>query len=217
MLSSGPTRKEVELSEAQSYCNVARCNKFFDIISDDAETVDRILIENRALDSYHNVLFSLTLFKRACNAWPQLLTIISHNFKRTRLVDGHCAAIGFPLDRVRFIGIDPFGMIAAAAAAAADPSSSGALEENMNEGDERAVDELKRGALEGARKIVDLWAEDPHGRGDELAGKRIRRNPWALSQEIFLSDEERQASGLVTKKVKGGGETLVGDAPRPWL
>lgn len=44
--------------------------------------------------------------------WPTRLTIVSHAFKRRRLVETHCAgAIGFlPLSRVRFVGINPPGV-----------------------------------------------------------------------------------------------------------
>lgn len=106
MLFSGPTRKETRLSEAQSYANIVEANDYFghfDIMSSSPS----FLIEDRALDSYHNVLFSLTLFYSHYGAWPSHLTIVSHAFKKPRLVDHHCAAIGFSLDKVSFVGIDP--------------------------------------------------------------------------------------------------------------
>lgn len=101
----GPTRSETRLSEAQSYANLAEANQYWGLGKH-----ARILVEDRALDSYHNILFSLTLFRKEYGAWPRHLTIISHAFKKFRVVNGHCAAIGFPLHRVSFIGIDPPGV-----------------------------------------------------------------------------------------------------------
>ncbi|PFH59039.1 hypothetical protein XA68_12898 [Ophiocordyceps unilateralis] len=94
VFSGGPTRPETNLSEAKSYANLM-------------QTTDPsipILLEERALDSYHNILFSLTLFHTNFQTWPTSVTIISHAFKQPRL-EAHCAAIGLP--RVQYIGIDP--------------------------------------------------------------------------------------------------------------
>jgi len=109
MFCSGPTREEIRLSEAQSYANIVQANDYFGH-SDIMPSTPSFLIEDRALDSYHNVLFSLTLFYSHYKAWPSHLTIVSHAFKKPRLVDHHCTAIGFSLDEVSFIGIDPPGL-----------------------------------------------------------------------------------------------------------
>ncbi|KAK0719745.1 Mur ligase [Lasiosphaeris hirsuta] len=109
VFSGGPTRKETPLSEARSYHNLAIANAYFGLISASPHLPSQILLEERALDSYYNILFSLAAFWRAHSSWPERLTIISHAFKRTRLVDAHCAAIGFPLKRVAFVGINPPG------------------------------------------------------------------------------------------------------------
>ena len=147
----------------------------------------QILIESRALDSYHNVLFSLTLFYTQFNAWPRHMTIVSHEFKESRLRE-HCRAIGWPEDKTSFIGIDPPGM----AAGEAD----------------------KAGALKGVSEAVGDWLSDPHGRGEKLRGKRMKRNPWVTWQGVFCQDVQ-ESSGLKTVGT-GDEETLVDDAPRPW-
>ena len=104
----GPTRKETKLSEAQSYANLIAENEYFGLLPQEiAET--STLIEDRALDSYQNILFSLTLFHSTFHCWPTHLTLISHAFKKHRLLDLHCGAIGFDVRRVRFVGIDPEG------------------------------------------------------------------------------------------------------------
>ncbi len=170
------------------------------------------MVEERALDSYHNVLFSLVHFWRERAVWPRRLTVVSHAFKRGRLVDYHCAAIGFPPDRVGFVGMDPPNLpadiLAAAAAAGADGGESGPAS--------REKAEAMKGAV---AVIVGQWTEDPHGVGDVLAGKRRQRNPWNTDQMLFRSPEERARSGVATRFVgEGGGdmEALVEGVPAPW-
>lgn len=70
----------------------------------------RILLEERALDSYQNILFSIIHFWRSTSAWPRHLTIVSHQFKRRRLAEAHCTALSFPLANVKFVGINPPGV-----------------------------------------------------------------------------------------------------------
>ena len=183
----GPTRKETRLSEAQSYANLAAANSFFGIIPGSAH--DRVVCEERALDSYSNVLFSLVQFWRDHgNIWPAQVTIVSHAFKRERLVDCHCGAVGFPLDRVSFVGVDPPGM----------------------------VDGSNDAAVKGVAEAVTQWMEDPHGRGELLAGKRRKRNPWNVSQLLFESDAERQRSGVRSEIREDGQEYLTDGSSQPW-
>lgn len=186
---SGPTRKETQLSEAQSYADIAARNGYFGIIP--VSEAHRVLVEERALDSYYNVLFSLVQFWRLhSRRWPALLTVVSHAFKKSRIYDGHCAAIGFPLDRTEYVGIDPPGMAEGSAADA--------------------------GALKGVEIALEMWTKDPHGVQDSLAGKRAARNPWGINQDLFMDDEERKQSGLVTMPFKDGYEVLDPTTPCPW-
>ncbi|KAF6839437.1 dihydrofolate synthetase [Colletotrichum plurivorum] len=201
VFSGGPTRRETRLSEAESYASLASANAYFDIIPDAAPFTSRILQDTQALDSYHNVLHSLLLFHRTYASWPALLTIVSHAFKRPRIVEGHCAAVGFPLDRVRFVGIDPPGMRQAAPG-------------KMEEGGSQEARE-KKGAIAGVQRAVDEWTRDPHGVGASLAGKRRARNPWGLEDRLFADEDERIRSGVVTHIIDGH-EALVDDAKRPW-
>ncbi|KPM34152.1 hypothetical protein AK830_g12418 [Neonectria ditissima] len=138
VFSGGPTRTETQLSEAQSYANMAVENGHWGLLQG-AVASDEIMVEQRALDSYHNVLFALTLFFARVQAWPTHMTIVSHGFKKQRLVDGHCTAIGFPLERVSFVGIDPPGMAAG--------------------------DQDKQDAMKGVAAAMGEWTSDPHGRG----------------------------------------------------
>lgn len=149
------------------------------------------------MDSYYNIHFSVIEFWRAHGVWPEQLTIVSHEFKRNRLVDGHCAAIGFPLDRVNFVGINPPGV------------------EGMGLGDasggeaEGQVSGEKADAMRGVQLALGQWAGDPHGVGEELASKRRMRNCWDVDQTIFFNDQERERSGVVTVMLEDGSEALT--------
>jgi hypothetical protein len=68
--------------------------------------------------------------------------------------------------------------------------------------------------MKGVGQAVDDWTRDPHGRGEVLAGKRRRRNPWGVWQGIF-KEKGGDKGGLVTEG-EGEAETLVDGAPRPW-
>ncbi|RYP89871.1 hypothetical protein DL770_004023 [Monosporascus sp. CRB-9-2] len=185
--SLGPTRKETRLSEARSYANLATANSFFGIIPESSSP--KIVCEGRALDSYSNVLLSLIQFwQDHGNVWPEQITIVSHAFKRERLVDCHCGAIGFPLDRVNFVGIDPPGM----------------------------ADGTNEAAAKGVVEAVTQWLEDPHGKGNVLAGKRKKRNPWGVSQLLFSTEEGRKRSGVRSEIREDGQEYLSEGSPQPW-
>ncbi|PKS07765.1 hypothetical protein jhhlp_006373 [Lomentospora prolificans] len=189
MFSGGPTRKETQLTEARSYVNIAVQNNYFGIIPPSEGY--RVLAEERALDSYYNVLFSIVDFWRLYGyQWPERLTVVSHAFKKSRIYDGHCAAIGFPLDRTDYVGVDPPEM--------AEGSAS------------------KEAALKGVEIALRQWTEDPHGVKESLAGKRKVRNPWGVNQDLFVNDDERRRSGLATIPFKDGYEVLDPNAPRPW-
>ncbi|KXJ87718.1 Mur ligase [Microdochium bolleyi] len=204
MFSGGPTRSETQLSESQSYANLVRVNNYFGILQPPAadqerKENDRIHCEPRALDSYHNILFSLVQFWRDSaprprdRVWPEKVTIVGHSFKRARLVDAHCgaAAIGYlPLSRVSYVGIDPPGL---------------------------ALDDDDDPTMRGNAEALRQWRDDPHGVGEVLAGKREKRNPWGVGQDLFESEEERAASGVATvRSEKDGREVLREGAVQPW-
>lgn len=186
---SGSTRPETERSEARSYAEVAAANGYWGWLAAPVQH-DDVLLEERALDSYHNILFSLTLFYSRFQAWPYRLTIISHAFKKPRLA-GHCSAIGFPVQRLSLVGIDPPPAIISA-------------------------DGTKSEAMAGVKQAADQWADDPHGRGQDLASKRRRRNVWSVWQGLFLQGTLHQDKGGLVTRGEAEEETLVDDAPRPW-
>lgn len=63
---------------------------------------------------------------------------------------------------------------------------------------------------------VNEWIGDPQGQSDGLKMKRTRRNLWGVSQRLFLSEDERQSSGIVTELLEDGEEILVEGGARPW-
>lgn len=60
---------------------------------------------------------------------------------------------------------------------------------------------------------MDEWAADPHGKGDKLANKRWKRNPYAVWQGVF-PEGTTDTGGLITH---GHGEKeVLADTIRPW-
>ncbi|KAI1163042.1 DUF218 domain-containing protein [Nemania serpens] len=189
LFSGGPTRRETQISEACSYANLAAANSYFEILPE-GSAASRIASEERALDSYSNVLFSILHFWSLYGTWPAKLTIVSHAFKRERLVDCHCQAIRFPLHRISFVGIDPQGM----------------------------ADGSNKAAISGVVEAVHHWKRDPHGKGDALSSKRTWRNPWGISQTLFLAHKDRSRSGVRSHmhEHRHGQEYLIDGVPQPW-
>jgi hypothetical protein len=149
----------------------------------------RIFKEERALDSFHNLLFSLTKFYETTGAWPGHVTIISNEFKRARFLELHCRAIRWPLERVTFIGIDPEYM---------------------------AVDlERAAGVRDGERRNgFDAWQGDMFGTGEVLESKRAKRNPWGICQRLFEDEEARKQSKINFRMI--GPREILGDGLQPW-
>ncbi|KAI9163005.1 hypothetical protein HJFPF1_04602 [Paramyrothecium foliicola] len=184
--SGGPTRSETKLSEAQSYANIASRNNYWNMIPE-PEATSRILVEDRALDSYHNVLFSLTLFYTRFGAWPAALSIVSHSFKAARIIDLHCdAALRFA--NVNFRGIDP------PIAAAKEAAMAGAA---------RALDEWRE----------DPHGRGPGLR--RKRAKRNPWSCWQGVFAEDAAEGLRRGAGLATVGFNEE-ETLVDNAPRPW-
>ncbi|KAI3392669.1 hypothetical protein diail_5309 [Diaporthe ilicicola] len=198
VFSGGPTVATTRLSEARSYANLAAANTYWGLLnsppapsatparshpSSPIPLHPRVECEERAMDSYQNILFSTIQFWRSTSRWPSFLTIVSHAFKRRRLTEAHCQAMMFPLEKVFFVGINPPGI----------PEVVDREEDAVNE-----------------------WVADPQGQSDSLKTKRARRNPWGVSQMLFLNEDERQRSGIVTNVLEDGEEVMVEGGSRPW-
>lgn len=205
VLSGGPTRKETRRSEARSYLELCEAWGFWGILdgkekdSREGEKTEeigergkknRVFLEERALDSFHNILFSLTLFHSITGgSWPHRFTIISNEFKRARFLDLHVPALRLSsmmsLARVEFIGIDPGYMV---------PDNGKGVKEQERD---TTITEAKlpfspqrtQSVHEGERKNgYEPWKADPLGKGNVLAAKRKGRNPWGVEQGFFVGD-----------------------------
>lgn len=78
------------------------------------------------------------------------------------------------------------------------------------------ADGSNEAAIPGVTEAVNQWKRDPHGKGDALSSKRTRRNPWGVSQRFFLTEEDRDRSGVCSQILGDGQDYLVDDAPQPW-
>ncbi len=160
---------------------------------------ERIGLEEQALDSFGNFMFSIVMFWRVTGRWPERITVVSHEFKRRRFLDLHVRAGRWPMERVEFLGIDPVYMI-----------------RSSTKWDERRAEEVCRGERE---RGYGAWREDLWGRGRELRGKRMRRNFGGVPQVLFEDHKERVRSRVKTSVVSwkdGIEEEVLRDEMQPW-
>ncbi|KAL2814191.1 hypothetical protein BJX63DRAFT_393174 [Aspergillus granulosus] len=186
VFSGGATKRpRTELSEGESYLNLAKENDYF---TNPPSTIDetRMTAETRATDSYQNVLFSILHFRKLTGIYPDQVTVVTHEFKRERFLECHFPAVAFDLNRVRLIGINP-------------PEEVTPLSE-LVEGEE------KRG--------IGLWRADRYGVGTELAGKRAKRG-WANAMQWEVSLGVGLESAVEELAVWDGGSSGNDWFPRP--
>lgn len=75
-------------------------------------------------------------------------------------------------------------------------------------------DQDKEEAMKGATLAMGEWRDDPHGRGESLAGKRVKRNPWSVWQGVFPSGDDDR--GGLAINMENGSEVIDEEAARPW-
>ncbi|KAK6348563.1 hypothetical protein TWF718_006351 [Orbilia javanica] len=147
-------------SEAQSYWSLAYLSKY---IEPGSSLFNRSTTEEFARDSYENLLFSICRFHEYTSNYPTKLTVVGFEFKRERFKTEHRAAIRFPQDQFRYIGID-------------------------NTGDPQQLEGFIRGEKEG---LLKQFKDDPHGCTDtELKEKRKGRNPFRTQHGYEVSCPE---------------------------
>ncbi|CEL07656.1 hypothetical protein ASPCAL10812 [Aspergillus calidoustus] len=193
VFSGGATKRDrTELSEGESYLNLAKENNYFTTESPSTIDETRITAETRATDSYQNVLFSLIHFRKLTGVYPERVTVVTHDFKRKRFLECHFPAVGFVgSDLVSIIGINP-------------PEQVTPLSE-LVEG------ENKRG--------IGLWRGDLYGFGTELSGKRAKRGwtngmQWGFSLGVGL---ERAVEDLACwDGGSSGNDWFPGMSALPW-
>lgn len=115
---------------------------------------------------------------------------MTHAFKEERVLRLHFEeALRFPVERVDFVGVDPGYMDAE------NEGFDGVRREEVIRG------ERERGYL--------AWEGDVIGAGEGLREKRRGRNSWGVWQGLFVSEGEREVSGLRTRVLEDGEEVLV--------
>lgn len=70
-----------------------------------ASAFSRATIEDAALDSYQNVLFSIARFRELTGVYPSRITVVGHNFKRRRFEQLHRVALRWPEVRFAYEGV----------------------------------------------------------------------------------------------------------------
>jgi hypothetical protein len=207
----GVVGRREERSEGAGYRALAKARDYFGY--EVCGETERVLVEEYSTDSFQNVLFGLIgYFKQVvmqlqegCKGkgedagenvgWdvglPKKLIVVSHEFKRARFMDLHIPALGFPLERVEFIGIDP-------------PWT----------GERR--DEMVKGEMERGYRA---WKDDDWGIGEFLSAKRKERG-WdeeVFVNEVLgkgwegeIGKDWRKIFVDVVRGSKGRGATL------PW-
>lgn len=203
IFSGSKTRPETNVSEARSYLDLCLENDFWSLagfqVEDASNLRRRVVLEEQALDSFGNLMFSILRFWKLTDRWPEKISVVSHEFKRSRFLDLHVKAIRWPVEKVKFVGVDPEYMV-----------------KGSEEWDEKRADEVLRGERERGYKA---WEGDLLGVGSELKGKRIARNFWGVDQVWFENEEDRRKSGVKSKVVKGESghnEEVLSDERQNW-
>ena len=184
LLFSGGKTKAFDRTEAEGYEKIFLHRKPSPLHHEDCGS--RYAIEEKATDSYQNLLFSILRFRRLAGRYPESVTVITHAFKEWRFLKMHAPAIKWPARRIRVQGINP-------------PFTAAELEQTQ------------KGELENAHR---LFQDDPYGTGEMLAEKRRARN-WrddALT-EIAADLEPAVRELLVWKGGEAGREIFPGRLP----
>lgn len=101
IFSGGPTRFEAgPRTEALSYWLAADAHDWWG----HSEVRIRAHVEDFARDSFENLLFGICRFRELAGYAPEMVTMVSWEFKRQRFEDLHREAIGWPREKFRYIG-----------------------------------------------------------------------------------------------------------------
>ncbi|KAI3430725.1 hypothetical protein D9Q98_005311 [Chlorella vulgaris] len=128
LFSGGKTRKDAgPRAEGEGYWLVAEAAKWYG-----AEGVrERAFTEDRARDSFENLLFGLCRFYELSGRYPDFITVVGYDFKQRRFSNLHRAALRLPEEGFRYEGTPALnaaaveGEEATAAAFEADPYGCG--------------------------------------------------------------------------------------------
>ncbi|KAF2458516.1 hypothetical protein BDY21DRAFT_410475 [Lineolata rhizophorae] len=155
----------------------------------DGGAAARVVLEERATDSFQNLVFGIVEFRRVAGGYPERITVVSHGFKWERFMNVHAAAIGWPRDAIRFVGINP-------------PFSYAEWQQTVK-------GELDHG--------LELWRKDIFGVGPELSKKRKDRG-WdeKMLDEVADGLEESVQKLIKCNEVIELGSSATYDLDLPW-
>ena len=163
VFSGGVTRAESPVSEAATYHEIARRLPEWD-----ERYADLVVLDERARDSYENLLLGCAAAYVKSQIVPARVAMISFAFKRRRF-EYHAAAIGLMPER----------LLAPGAGTAATP-----VFDFLGEGDPPDL----KGALAGEAAALNLFLFDPHGLSAECRAKRAGRNPTGAPPPVVTAD-----------------------------
>jgi len=124
----------------------------------------RTVTEDFAADSFQNLLFSICRFHEVVGKYPKRITVVGFSFKEFRFASLHRAALRFPPDDFRYVGIEP----------------------------PRATHfDLAKAELGEKQNSVRPFEADPYGCSNSvLLNKRLARNPFRRTNPYPLSCPE---------------------------
>lgn len=162
IFSGGRTTTASSRTEAQGYEAVHLG------LGDPFDIEERYAREDWATDSLQNLLFSILRFRQMVGVYPKEVTVVTHAFKRERVLGAHARALRWPEGGIRVVGVDP-------------PFTEREFEE----------------AREGERGAREAFERDKYGRLEPLAGKRRVRGFEPDKVERFFADVECEARELL--------------------
>ncbi|WPK23527.1 hypothetical protein PUMCH_000768 [Australozyma saopauloensis] len=183
VLSGGRTKKEAgPISESESYYNLLKL-----LAADDLELIgDRIVLEEYARDSFENVLFSLCRFNDLTESYPQYISVVGFEFKRTRFVEHHLSeALGFPKERVFYIGNAPY------------PGKESDHTQYFED-----LDQAEK------KHALDHFKKDFYGVRHPLSTKKNGRNPFNSTHQYALSNPQLE---VVLREIIKSESTMEND------
>lgn len=161
VFSGGQTRADAgPRSEGGSYWLVAQHFGWWG----HSEVSARATVEEHAKDSFQNLLFSMCRFREVTGRYPTRITVVGYSFKEARFRELHAAALKFPTEAFRYVGLQP----------AADSRFDLAA--------------ARQGEFANA---VELFRRDPYGCHDPvLKNKRQARDPFHRTEPYLLACPE---------------------------
>ncbi|MFH1105721.1 MAG: hypothetical protein V1731_00745, partial [Candidatus Aenigmatarchaeota archaeon] len=144
VFAGGQTKKQMPLSEAQSYWSLEDQNKWLG----NKDVKEKAITEDYSLDGFQNLQFGIYRFHQWTGRFPKAIYFCGFGFKEKRY-KMHAKAIGWDLDAFRYVPVnDPAG----------DPNDPNTP--------------LGR-AVGGEKETRELFMKYPLGDGGKLLEKRI--------------------------------------------